>query len=228
MNCILGIGNDRSLVKVPRNCIFINTEQIYDSGYATTEIFRNYLKNNIYWDYSTSNEKLTNNPSYYQFGFCNKNEHLHEYLDDSHHNIDVLFIGSPSKERKAIEKALNSTKDKNGNPLVVKFVHDVYGKDKIQLMAKAKIVLNLHYYRYFEIVRVGYLLNNHRFVISEVSPNDDEWSDLHPGFVRCEYTQVVDTCLTYLADYASRKIIADRGYQLYQNRLADLPIADVF
>jgi hypothetical protein len=53
----------------------------------------------------------------------------------------------------------------------VHHAYDVWGPARDELIARAKVVLNLHYYEaaIFEQVRVSYLLNNEALVISESS-----------------------------------------------------------
>ena len=84
-------------------------------------------------------------------------------------DIDVLFYGSLNDRRSAIIKALC---DAGAN---VHTVFGVYGKGRDELIARSKVVLNLHFYeqKLFEIVRVSYLLANSKAVVTECSSDTD-------------------------------------------------------
>jgi hypothetical protein len=51
----------------------------------------------------------------------------------------------------------------------IEFLAGVYREERDRLIARAKVVLNMHYYdaRVFEIVRVSYLLSNEKAVVAE-------------------------------------------------------------
>ena len=52
---------------------------------------------------------------------------------------------------------------------------NAYGGKRDALIARAKVVLNIHYYaaQVFEIVRVSYLLANSKAVVTEIGPDTD-------------------------------------------------------
>ncbi len=91
---------------------------------------------------------------------------LSRKLNRPSEDIDVLFIGSLNRRRRAILSALV------GRSIV--HVFNLYGPERDAVIARAKIVSNVHYYesKVFEIVRVSYLLANHKCVVSEVGQDD--------------------------------------------------------
>lgn len=80
-------------------------------------------------------------------------------------DIDVLHYGSMNERR---QKIINSIEDSG---IKVTHAYDVWGPQRDELIARSKVVLNLHYYEasIFEQVRVSYLLNNAVQVVSESS-----------------------------------------------------------
>jgi hypothetical protein len=81
-------------------------------------------------------------------------------------DIDVLHYGSMNERRGKIISEIEESGIK------VHQAFDVWGPARDELIARAKVVLNLHYYEaaIFEQVRVSYLLNNGVKVVSEDSP----------------------------------------------------------
>ena len=219
MNIIIGIGNKPRIDKYPKNCILLNLEQIYTGSVMNNPEYLSFLRKNAYWDYCKTNDKIKDVPVI-KFGFSKGNEFINSYNDEKH-DIDVIFFGTKHPRRIEIH---NQLKERNINVL---FLDNCRGQEKIELLRRSKIVLNIHYYKYFEIVRVGFLLNNCRFIISEVSDDDIEWEDLHDGFIRSEYNKLVETVISYLPKQVERKKIAELGYELYKKRIPDLPLPDL-
>jgi hypothetical protein len=99
-------------------------------------------------------------------------------------------------------------------------VNGVYGAGRDALIARARIVLNMHVYpsKLFEIVRVGYLLANRAFVVSELSTEADVELELAGGFAAAAYEGLCAACLQYLHDEPARERIAARGFELFSAR----------
>jgi hypothetical protein len=227
VNVMIGIGKEREFVEFPKNCIILNLEQIFEEDINSNEnILKIILQKNRYWDYTAANATfpanpiIGNKPLLYKFGFCQENAKITSY-NEHEHTIDVLFYGTINERRHRI---LQELRDKG-----YKVIHEanVRSDARISLIRKAKVILNIHYYKLFEIVRVGYLLNNCRFVISETSPNDNEWQHLHKGFIRTPYENIVETTEKYLANPGLRSDIANLGHNLYKSTQPDLPIPNI-
>jgi hypothetical protein len=69
-----------------------------------------------------------------------------------------------------------------GRGLRVESAFGCYGEERDALIARARIVLNVHYYesKVFEVVRVSYLLANRKCVLSE-SGSDIDLEAPSPG-----------------------------------------------
>ena len=78
-------------------------------------------------------------------------------------DIDVLFVGSVNERRLIVLKQLAA----QGINVDARF--NLYGAERDAFVARARIILNVHFYdaRLFEIVRVSYLLANRKCVVSE-------------------------------------------------------------
>lgn len=122
-------------------------------------------------------------------------------------DIDVLFYGSMNRRRAAILEQLH----KVGLNVVVR-VNDAYGAELDALIARAKVILNIHFCdsQLFEIVRVGYALANNKAVVSEQSL--DDYPSLKDGIKSVPYLALVDACLELARDHCARNELAARGF----------------
>ncbi|MDX7952121.1 hypothetical protein P7D22_13150 [Lichenihabitans sp. Uapishka_5] len=123
-------------------------------------------------------------------------------------DIDVLFYGSANTRRLQVLQALQA------HGVVVAHAFDCYGAARDALIARAKIVLNLHYYEaaVFESVRVSLLLANRACVVTEGDPADPDLADLADGMAVCAYEDLVGRCRALLADAEARSALAARGH----------------
>jgi hypothetical protein len=167
------------------------------------------------WDYSQSNverlaawhvRRLTHVP----IGYVPELTRIAAVPED----IDVLFYGSNSPRRRAVLDTLR------GQGFRVERLFGVYGADRDAMIARSKIVINMHLYeaKVFEIVRVSYLLANRRAVVSERSVNPAEDDDLASGIAFAAYDELVDRCVELLGDDRSRQELGQRGYQVFSAR----------
>jgi len=129
-------------------------------------------------------------------------------------DIDVLHYGSMSDRRRRMI-------DELAKHCRVQHAFGVYGAARDELIARAKIVLNIHLYEsaIFEQVRVSYLLNNGICVVSEESPNNP-YSQM---IASASYDRLVARCRELLSDDAQRRRIALEGAE----RFARLPMTEI-
>jgi hypothetical protein len=124
-------------------------------------------------------------------------------------DIDVLFYGCVNERRKKVLDELAGTK------LVVLF--GKYGKERDELIARSKIILNIHFYerKILEVVRISYLLNNGCFVVSEeseINPYSDVKITIGP------YGDLANICRHYLSDYKSAILTGKNNYMLFKEK----------
>ncbi|HTA26011.1 MAG TPA: hypothetical protein VK763_20940 [Terriglobales bacterium] len=129
-------------------------------------------------------------------------------------DIDVLFYGSLNDRRNRILNALKNAGVK------VHSAFGVYGKDRDDLIARARIVLNIHFYesKVFEIVRVSYLLANSKAVVTECSEDAEIEKGLSDAVLSLPYDRLVDGCCSLLQNEAERQALEARGFQWFSKR----------
>lgn len=167
------------------------------------------------WDYSKQNiQKLKGHGIEAKYCPIGYHECLTKIKQNPVKDIDVLFYGSMNERRSGIIDNLHAAGVK------VHHAFDCYGKERDDLIARSKIVLNMHYYEDapFEIVRCSYLMANKVFVISESSENNylDQFEYMD-GIRFASYDRLVQVCLDMLSDTSSgcRDMTAQYGYDRF-------------
>jgi hypothetical protein len=169
------------------------------------------------WDYSLQNVRYLaqlglTNVRYIPIGYSRCLERINDVAE---HDIDILFYGSTSTRRNKIMEELNF----RGFKAV--FLFGEYGPVRDAHIARAKLVLNMHCLEttHLEQVRLSYLLNNKRFIVSETS-DENPYGD---GVVFCDYQDIVTCCTQYLKREMEleRIRVAKLGY----DRLQQIPMA---
>lgn len=129
-------------------------------------------------------------------------------------DIDVLFYGSLNPRRAALLRALVDS------GLNAVHLFNVYGAPRDAMIARAKIVLNLHHYdsNVFEIVRVSYLLANGVCVLTEGDPHDPALGPYLGGLAIARYEELVECCVALVADADARATIARTGFAAITRR----------
>ena len=128
--------------------------------------------------------------------------------------IDVLFIGSMNDRRHQILSQLNDAG--------VKVVHafDCYGVKRDMLVARAKIVLNVHFFKakIWEIVRCSYMLANRKCIVSEIGLDKELEEPFYAGVDFCGYDDLVRRCISLLASDDAREQLAAKGFEIMSKR----------
>lgn len=199
-------------VKVPRKAILFNLEQITPGSEWLTPGYLKLLKRHPVWDYSVYNiEQLSRlgitNITHCPLGFSDE---LHCIRHAKNKDIDVLFYGSMNARRLEILEALVKT------GLKVETLFGVYGQQRDAVIARSRVVLNIHYYpaKIFEIVRISWLLANAVCVISEDSPPESALEPVRDGIVQASYAQLVETCRTVISN-KQWEITGRKGYEIF-------------
>ncbi|HTV47922.1 MAG TPA: hypothetical protein VMG59_05715 [Phycisphaerae bacterium] len=193
------------------DCIIYQLEQLSDKeGWFNATRLAVLQRAREIWDFSPDNiaflkGKGLNNLKLLPIGF-------HEALRAIPHatqDVDVLFYGSMNARRQKIFDELRQR-------CRLETIYGLYGAQRDAWIARAKIVLNVHYYqtKIMEQVRVSYLLNNGCCVISEDSP-----ANPFSGMIAdVAYEQITQTCLDYLKNTELRENQAQRGLELFRQR----------
>lgn len=141
-------------------------------------------------------------------------------------DIDVLFYGSMNPRRVSLLDRLEA------RGLAVTRVFGVYGTERDAFIARAKVVLNVHFYeaRVFELVRVSYLLANSKAVVAECDARTELADDLRPGLCLAPYDGLEEAVIRLVQDTDTRQRLEQRGYACMRARRAEsllaAPLAD--
>ncbi len=209
---------------LPANWVLYNGEQV-DGGsvWFTDSYYLHLLKTHEVWDYSAVNvemlHKLGVEASHVPVGWYEGWPKLPPassegpYLIPGEEPIDVLFYGSLNPRRAKIVEELRE----RGVEAVVAF--GAYGYERDALIARSKLVLNVHYYaaKIFEIFRCAHLMANRVCVVSETGLDKKLEEKYDAGIAFAEYDCLVDRCVALLADNVGRERIAQRGFELFSS-----------
>lgn len=218
-----------SRIDVPNNSIIVNLEQLNTSSVWCNDLYYNFLRKYEVWDYSDSNiQYLSNlgitNVKKINIGYSPCIEKYRDW-DNYNKDVDVFFYGSMNKRRTDIYELLR----KNRPQYNVVFKFGVYGTERDNLIARSKIVLNIHFYesKILEIVRISYLLANKICVISENGKNgaqEDEYEKWKELIVFTDYDDILNTIDKYLNNDDIRTKQSNTGYELFKNIKQQIPL----
>ncbi len=130
-------------------------------------------------------------------------------------DIDILFFGLAGEKRLTAFNALSNA----GFSSV--FISGLYGEARDQLIARAKLVLNVNLYdhaRIFEIARVSYLLANKKAVVSMLDPETYVEDDIRAGVKFSHPDALIEDCSSLLKQNAERIRYEQTGFTLFSNR----------
>lgn len=201
-------------VDLPPDSILYNLEQVApDSPWMNPEAFE-LLRRHTVWDYSPANVRalaeLGIEARHVPIGYAPVLSRIRPAQED----VDVLFYGSVNERRRLVLRALAA------RGLKVRVAHGVYGPARDALIARSRLVLNLHYYesRVFEIVRVSYLLANRRAVVSERGLDPELEAPFESGVAFADYDELADRCVELVADPGARRALAAAGFEVMRRR----------
>ena len=194
-----------------KNSVLINAEQFL-GGTPWNENILKWIRSFEVWDYSNQNIEFfkaqgIENIKYLELGYQSE---LSRIEIKAVQDIDVLFYGSINDRRAKVLDALKNS------GLNVHTSFGIYGKDRDDLIARSKLVLNLHYYdsEIFEVVRVFYLLSNSIPVVGEINPSTVV-SDIYKNSVLgVPYQELINACIRLVKDDKARDMQARKGLEL--------------
>jgi hypothetical protein len=132
---------------------------------------------------------------------------------EAQRDIDVLFYGWLNDRRNLVLDELRTNTKLN-------IVHrdSTYGADRDNLIARAKVVLNMHYYMpaTFEIVRASYCWANRVAVVSELS-GDLRGSD-RMSMVTVDYADLAAACVGLVQLPGTRHELEDIAFMEFRKQ----------
>ncbi len=183
-------------------------EQLSEGAFPLNPVQRQVLAQaDEIWDYSLKNIDYMNgiglNACYLPIGYHKKLELINQ-CEESEKDIDILFYGSVGDRRRKLLQSF-------GKSVNLKVLFGVYGEPRDRMIARSKIVLNIHHYpaQLLETVRLSYLLNNRVFIVSE-SSSENPYHELDVVF--SSYDALVASCQTYLSDPDLRNQLRKKAY----------------
>ncbi len=218
INIVLGahLATAEMAASLPQSSVIFNVEQVNSASTWMKGELPKLVARFPTWDYSTRNiEKWRTlvpdaQVSLLPIGYVAA---LSRISRAGPQDIDVLFYGTVVDRRRRILDELRA----RGVNLHV--ASDCYGLERDALIARSRIVLNLHAYdaHIFEIVRVSYLLANCKAVVTEVGPNTDIDPLFRDAVAAAPYEDLVDTCMRLLANDDQRIALEQRGYEIMRS-----------
>ncbi|MBP2631233.1 MAG: hypothetical protein H6Q70_1861, partial [Firmicutes bacterium] len=125
-----------------------------------------------------------------------------------------LFYGSMNARR---EKIVEELKQRG---LTVITLFGVYGKERDAVIARAKVIINIHFYdsSIFEIVRISYLLANRKAVVAECNEDTEIADDLKTAVALAPYDKLVETCVELVNNDEERQLLEKNGFESFSLR----------
>lgn len=201
---------------IPKHWVVYNLEQLSDDSPWLKQDYVDLLHSHPVWDYSKANIDFL-------FGHGISATHLpvgyHRVLTHiapaGIQDIDVLFYGSTNERRHHIIDGLCAQR------VNVFHAFNCYGAERSELISRAKIVLNMHFYeaKVFEVVRCSYLMANSKCIVSETGVDKEIEEEYRGGIAFSAYDSLVDTCVALLEDNRMRGEMAARGFEIFSGKL---------
>lgn len=200
---------------MPADAICYNAEQVSAIVAPTSFISSREFSNRVVWDYAQSNVDVLRAKGFKRAVLC-----PYGYIPSmttivpspEREDIDVLFYGSLNEHRRKILHEL----ERSGLN-VVRLFH-TYDEERDAVIARAKIILNVHYYErgVHEIFRTGHAMANRKCVVSEAGGRDPALEDFASRATRyVPYDQIVGACRELVADRDARREQAQRGFEAF-------------
>jgi hypothetical protein len=185
---------------IPHRFILYNLEPLNFRVRHRKDYMEKIKKAEQVWEYSKTNLQLlkqfNENIIYQPFLYSPIMESIYNIQSDHPKDIDILFYGLMSSRR---IKIINDLKKANINVYCPNYpIHKpVWGKDKFNLINRAKIVINIHYHtdpkdQTNDLLRIMFLLANKVPVIQEETLDKDLDNQLKDIIV--PYNGIVNRC----------------------------------
>jgi len=194
--------------QVPEKTVIYNLEQASAQDVPMKPHYLELLRRRPVWDYSRRNiAALAGMGVRARLAPIGYRPEPARVFPAATQDIDVLFYGAMNDRRRRILDQLGE----RGVECVA--LQNYYGLPRDQFIARARIVLNVHFYPrgVFEIVRASYLLANGKALVAERNPDTDIEPDMQDAAVFAPYDGLAEACVGLLADDARRQAVAERG-----------------
>jgi hypothetical protein len=200
--------------------IIFNLEQMTAGSPWITNHYVDTLKTHPVWDYCQSNidelAKLGIEAKLCPIGYVPALTKIPDLTHENYFNsspLDVLFYGSINERR---QKVYDELKVRGAN---VHWAFNVYGDKRDDLIAHAKIVVNLHFYesKLFEIVRCSYLMANSKCIVSETGLDKQLEQPFYDCIAFSEYDGIANRAIELLKSANERSGYCRKAYEVFSH-----------
>jgi len=201
--------------------VIYNLEQAGADVKWFTAAYLRILKRFAVWDYSAQNIITLK-----RYGIFNAQHVPLGYVPEMSmirpapvQDIDVLFYGVVNDRRAEVLRKIEQL----GMSVYTTDCGDkvLLGSARDEYIARAKVVLNMHYYadtQIFEIVRVSYLLSNRKAVVAEIGENTEIDAELVDAVAGGTLEQLPELCQRLVQDDVLRHRLEQRGFAAFSRR----------
>lgn len=204
--------NEQQLDALSSDAIIYNSEQVEPESQWIRGAYLRALTRRVVWDYSAENvrrlrELGAQSVRHVPLGYVPELVRIAPLAED----IDVLFYGSVNPRR---QKVLDALRERG---LKVATLFGCYGEERDRAIARAKVVLSVHFYpaKIFEIVRVAYLLTNSKAVVAECGPDTHLDAQLREALCGVAYDGLVEACVELVSNAGKRTELAERARRMF-------------
>jgi hypothetical protein len=204
--------------ELPSNSVILNLEQVSVDCPWMSESYIRLLQSYPVWDYSLRNlDNLRNDfhvgrGTFLPIGYSKS---LTRICSASTQDIDILSYGMLSSRREQVLEKLYRAGAK------LEILNGVYGIDRDNFIARSKLVLNLHIFEFpsvAEIVRLSFLLSNHKAIVSECNDTTAMESEIRRCVFTAQYSGLVEACEYLLTNEQKRKELETIGFNIFSGR----------
>jgi SAM-dependent methyltransferase len=204
------------LSRLPSNSIIFNVENTSSSFF--TDRYIQVLRGFTVWDFDQRNSielsTILGTPVYYLPMFYVKS--LTRITERGFKDIDVLFFGSFNPRRSAVFEGLRA------KGIHVNAVFGVFGAELDSLIARSKVVINIHFYANgrVEMIRLFDLFANHCTVVSELNEGELLDEDLKEALITAPYEKLIEVTEALVRDPERCSAVAEAGFCAFSARNA--------
>lgn len=165
--------------EIPTNATIYNLEPLFDGCRSLQTGYLDVLRRHKVWDYQARNVEFLRSRGIDALHVPYRYSAALERAPKMDRDIEVLFVGSMSHRRRRILDEIDKACG-----LVV--AQGCYGSELDQLIARAKLIVNIHYCdepHPLEVVRLNYMMANGCAVISEPGWDKDENAQYAAGLI---------------------------------------------
>ena len=198
---------------IPDDSIIYNLEQAGSHHFSPE--YQTLLRRCVAWDYSPGNAELMRR----EYGIDAKVVR-HGYVPSMTRvvkvepEIDVLFLGALNDRRRAVLQEMVE------RGLRVHHTNAAYGRVRDELLAKSKMLLNVHFYdmKIMEILRIGFGCANKVAVLTQHDYDSRSEADMLVACRSAPYHLLAHTAEMLVRADRMREDAALRGFEAFQKR----------